>query len=137
MPSGRLTTPDRISLSTVALMLSTLSRSRESAADDALHAVDDKADRCARVHHHDAGRVVGRRLVHSEHVAQAHHRQHRAAQVRETLEIARSQRHLDDGRQADDLLDLDQGDREDLLFHAKGDELAPRLHGRVDVRVAA
>lgn len=55
--------------------------------DDALHAIDDDADRLPRIHHHDTGVIVGRRLRHAENAPEADDRQHGAAQIGQPLQM--------------------------------------------------
>ena len=92
-------------------------------ADHAGDAVDDEAERQAEVDDHRAGGVVVRGARQAAARAQAHDRQHPAAQVGQPFQAGRRERHPDQVRHADDLVDRVHREREQLARHVEGDEV--------------
>ena len=87
------------------------------------HAIDHQPDRTSLIEHHHARGVVVAHLIEVEHAAQTDHRQHRPAQVGQTLQRRGAQRHPHHVGHADDFLHLGKRHREHLVLHMEDDEL--------------
>ena len=85
--------------------------------------VDHKSDGSAAIDHDDACRLVRRRVRKAKQAPQADHRQHHAAQVGKTQQASRSERHVGETRQPDDLADVVEPESEGAVRDLEHDNM--------------